>query len=563
MAEEPVLKEPPRSTIGTRAKAMAVVLSEEFRVPFRIFDAAAGRPLSAAEGETEATIELSFAPETIRELAQKGQNEVRWLGDGRYQLTLVFFENQQPSLVALGIIPELASHTALRQREQERLAKWLQAVADRIRLGKDLAAHRAVEQEQAAQAARAWKSLLGLDEAIRNTRIHKQVDRSRKQILQTAHQLLGSHTVMLLSEHAKEVVIQGDALLAPVDCRHLAELLTRSTTTAGSHDPVVWNEDKSALWTGRFPQINNLLAIAIPGTQAKGWLVALNKTAGRSELSPGGADSTRPVPFRKADAAVLIPFASLLNLQHRTAGRIEELRDLLVGLTRSLTAAIDAKDSYTYGHSERVARIAVELGRDLGLSADELNDIYLSGLLHDIGKIGIRDSVLTKAAPLTQEEYDHVKQHVTIGYNILAGLGPLHALLPGILYHHERYDGKGYPHGLSGEAIPFLARILAVADAYDAMSTCRPYRSSMSCAEVEKRLLDGKGTQWDARVIEAFERCRQQIHYIRQRGVGESLNRALAGILGQEDSSQGRALGATGKRDDTVRSLSASSRGPI
>jgi HD-GYP domain-containing protein (c-di-GMP phosphodiesterase class II) len=563
MADNPVLKESPRSTIGTRAKAMAVVLSEEFRVPFRLFDAPQGQPIALGDSDPAMNVELFLPPATIREIAQKGKNEVRWLGDGKYQLTLVFFENQNPSLVALGILPEVASQPAQRQREQERLGKWLQAVADRIRLGRDLAAHRVVEQEQAAQVARAWKSLLGLDEAIRSTRIHKNVDRSRKQILQTAHHLLGGRTVVLISENAADVVIQGDALLAPVDCRHLAELLTRCTATAAPHDPVVWNEDRAALWTTRFPQISNLLAVAIPDVQGKGWLVALNKTAGRSDVTPTAGDPNRPVPFRKADAAVLIPFASLLNLQVRTAGRIEELRDLLVGLTRSLTAAIDAKDSYTYGHSERVARIAVELARDLGVSLDELNDVYLSGLLHDIGKIGIRDSVLTKAGPLTPEEYDHVKQHVVIGYNILAGLGPLHTLLPGVLYHHERYDGKGYPHGLAGESIPFLARILAVADAYDAMSTSRAYRSSLTCAEVETRLEEGKGTQWDARVIESFQRCRQKIHYIRQRGVGESLNRALYGILGTEDSSQARPVGVGGKREDTPRPLAPAKPGTI
>jgi HD-GYP domain-containing protein (c-di-GMP phosphodiesterase class II) len=563
MAENPVLKDSPRSTIGTRAKAMAVVLSEEFRVPFRLYDAADGRSVSQGDSDLGMPADLALSSEAIREIAQKGQTEVRWLGDGKYLLALVFFENSLPSLVGIGVLAELASQPGLRQREQERLGKWLHAVADRIRLGRDLAAHRVVEQEQATQVARAWKSLLGLDEAIRSTRIHKHVDRSRKQVLQTAHQLLGGKTVLWLSDHAADIVIQGEAILAPVDCRPLAELLARSTSGANLHDPVVWNEDKAALWAARFPQITNLLAVAIPGGQGKGWLVALNKTAGRSDLAPSAADPNRPVPFRKADAAVLIPIASLLHLQLRTAHRIDELRDLLVGLTRSLTAAIDAKDSYTYGHSERVARIGVELARDLGLSLDELNDVYLAGLLHDIGKIGIRDEVLTKAGGLTAEEYDHVKQHVVIGYNILAGLGPLHALLPGVLYHHERYDGKGYPHGLAGEAIPLLARILAVADAYDAMSTNRPYRSSMSCAEVERRLQEGKGTQWDARVIEAFERCRQKIHFIRQRGVGESLNKALAGILGNEDSSQARQLGVGGKRGDTPRPLAPANRGTI
>src|SRR5262249_14052268 len=220
-----------------------------------------------------------------------------------------------------------------------------------------------------------------------------------------------------------------------------------------------------------------------------------------------------------------------------SSGRYQDLKELLVGLTRSLTAAIDAKDSYTFGHSERVARVAVELGRELGLQDEELSDIYLAGLLHDIGKIGVRDAVLTKREHLTPDEFEHVKQHVTIGYKILADLRPIRNLLPGVLYHHERYDGTGYPDGLVGEAIPFLARILAVADAYDAMSTMRPYRAAMAIQKVEEILMTGAGTQWDRQVVDAFLRCRDRVHAVRQRGVGESLCQALDGALRSGGSS--------------------------
>src|SRR5262249_40412916 len=138
--------------------------------------------------------------------------------------------------------------------------------------------------------------------------------------------------------------------------------------------------------------------------------------------------------------------------------------------------------------------------------------------------------------PLTVEEFEHLKQHVTIGYRILTDLKPIRSLLPGVLYHHERYDGKGYPDGLVGEDIPLLARILAVADAYDAMSTRRPYRDAIPYRRVEEILVDGAGTQWDARVVEAFLRCRSKIFTIRQRGVGESLRQAIDGALRTEES---------------------------
>ena len=126
---------------------------------------------------------------------------------------------------------------------------------------------------------------------------------------------------------------------------------------------------------------------------------------------------------------------------------------------------------------------------------------------------------------------------MTIGYAILSDLRPIRNLLPGVLYHHERIDGTGYPDGLQGEAIPLLARILAVADAYDAMSTNRPYRDALPCRKVEEILVKGGGTQWDKRVVDAFVRCRQRIHTIRQRGVGDSLQLAIDGALRIDKSS--------------------------
>ena len=229
--------------------------------------------------------------------------------------------------------------------------------------------------------------------------------------------------------------------------------------------------------------------------------------------------------------ALLLPFASLLGLHVRAAQRYLYIKDILVGLTRSLTAAIDAKDAYTYGHSERVAHAAVELGRELGLQEAEQNDIYLAGLLHDIGKIGIRDEILTKKEPLTADEFKQIQQHPVIGHRILADLHAIAHLLPGVLYHHELYDGSGYPAGLKRDEIPLLARILAVADSFDAMNTSRPYRAALGPERVDQILREGAGIQWDPLVIDAYFRCRDRLAAIRQRGLGESLRNALDGAL--------------------------------
>jgi HD-GYP domain-containing protein (c-di-GMP phosphodiesterase class II) len=516
---------------------VAAVLAEEFGVPFRLYDAEGGEELPIAEGPLTENAACTPAPAAIQELARHGANGVRALGEGHYKLTLVLHDARRPVLVAVGTLEGVAAGAHRQAREQERLHKWLQAVGERIRLGEQVALHRAAEQEQSAQIARTWTALLGLDEAIHNTRIHKDLDRSRQAVLKAAHQHVGVQAVLWVAG-TEEFVAEGEAVLARSDYRPLADLLGRHNPEARRVDPVLWNEDRAALWSARFPQIANLLAVTVSGPQGRSWLIAVNKIGPRNPSLAGPDRPPQAAPFRKADAAVLMPFASLLSLQARSARRIQDLRELLVGLTRSLTAAIDAKDSYTYGHSERVARVGVELGRQMGLSEDDLSDVYLAGLLHDIGKIGIPDSILTKPGKLTTEEFEHLKQHPVIGYNILKDLGPLNNLLPGVLYHHERYDGKGYPEGLSGKAIPLLARVLAVADAYDAMSTSRPYRPAMAAAEVEAQLQHGAGTQWDRRVIEAFLRARQEIHLVRQRGVGESLNQALEGALRTGESSK-------------------------
>jgi HD-GYP domain-containing protein (c-di-GMP phosphodiesterase class II) len=189
------------------------------------------------------------------------------------------------------------------------------------------------------------------------------------------------------------------------------------------------------------------------------------------------------------------------------------------------TAAID---------SERVARVAVCLGRQLHLGADELSNLYLAGLLHDVGKIGVGDEVLKKAESLTDCEYRHVTTHVEIGVSIRRELKRLRHVLPGVRHHHERYDGRGYPDKLSDEGIPLIARILAVADAFDAMSSDRAYRTRRAPEEVADNLRRGAGEQWDPKVVAAALACWDEIMAIGPRGLGQSLRVAVDDALRQD-----------------------------
>lgn len=175
----------------------------------------------------------------------------------------------------------------------------------------------------------------------------------------------------------------------------------------------------------------------------------------------------------------------------------EKLERISMQIVRTLSGAIDAKDTYTNGHSTRVAEYSKEIAKRAGLSEKIEDEIYMMGLLHDVGKIGIPDAIINKPAKLTDEEYSIIKAHPVVGANILKDITEFPKLSVGARWHHERYDGKGYPDGISGEDIPREARIIAVADAYDAMSSKRSYRDALPQAQVRAEVQKGKGTQFD------------------------------------------------------------------
>lgn len=184
-----------------------------------------------------------------------------------------------------------------------------------------------------------------------------------------------------------------------------------------------------------------------------------------------------------------------------------ENNELFLGTARALASAIDAKDPYTRGHSVRVNRYSVILARYHGLSEEEIRDIHVASLLHDVGKIGVDDAILKKPGKLNDAEFDVMKQHTVIGANIMAPIRQMKRLLPGLRSHHERWAGEGYPDGLAGDQIPRMARIIAVADSFDAMTTERPYQKAMTFEAALARLNELKGTAFDETVVESFNRA--------------------------------------------------------
>lgn len=170
----------------------------------------------------------------------------------------------------------------------------------------------------------------------------------------------------------------------------------------------------------------------------------------------------------------------------------------------TLRYTVEAKDDYTKGHSDRVSAYSVLIGKSLGLPQSDIETLRIGGLFHDIGKIGISDSILLKNGKLTDEEYSEIKRHPIIGKNILSNAEIFEDIIPIVLYHHERYDGKGYPYGLADKDIPFLARIVAVADAFDAMTSKRSYRDELDLEFVKDELRNKTGTQFDPIVTASF-----------------------------------------------------------
>lgn len=181
-----------------------------------------------------------------------------------------------------------------------------------------------------------------------------------------------------------------------------------------------------------------------------------------------------------------------------------ELRSRYLDTIEVLRLAVDAKDVYTRGHSERVAFYAKEIGRSLGVSDKEIELLEIGGIFHDVGKIGTTDDILLKTDKLNDKEYQEIKKHPIKGAHILSAVSMFRDVVPLVRYHHERIDGKGYPDGLKGENIPFLARILAVADAFDAMTSDRLYRARLDIDGARKQLIMGAGFQFDVGIVEKF-----------------------------------------------------------
>ena len=215
-------------------------------------------------------------------------------------------------------------------------------------------------------------------------------------------------------------------------------------------------------------------------------------------------EETESEPFDEDDARLMQTVADQVGAALRSATLYQQLDSAYVGTVQALATALEAKDNYTADHSRAVVDRAHAVGVRLGMSEAELRTLRFAAIFHDIGKVSVSDDVLAKRGPLTSAERTEIEGHTVVGEQILSSVDFLSEVLPLVRHEHERWDGGGYPDGLAGEAIPLGSRIVLACDAYDAMTSDRPYRSAMTDAQARSELLAGAGTQFDERVVAAL-----------------------------------------------------------
>ncbi len=270
------------------------------------------------------------------------------------------------------------------------------------------------------------------------------------------------------------------SLLSRVRTRHLTDRVLTYESRSDLPDPELEVLGSSLLFA----------PLQIDGRGA-GLFVAADKRARETQLT------TIDLKLISASLAQLQVFLNNGLLYHK-------LHRMFIGTLEALTAAIDAKDAYTCGHSLRVALIGSLIARQVGLEPATVERVHVAGLIHDVGKIGVPEAVLCKPGRLSEEEFAFIKRHPDIGARIVRGVPHFEDVIPGVLYHHERFDGKGYPEGRSGVDIPLFGRILAVADSFDAMSSNRAYRPALPREKVRSEIERCAGTQFDPELARAF-----------------------------------------------------------
>ena len=361
---------------------------------------------------------------------------------------------------------------------------------------------RATQFQNMIEISRAITSSLNLDVVLR---------RITKQAVDLLHCQAGS--LLLRDEESEDMVFK--VALGPAGEQLVGTRLPHGVGIVGAvmrdSKPLIVNDAKA---DPRHYQdidqnttLNTQSLLCVP-------LISANQTFGVIELMNRNDGSL----FNDEDRDTLFAFALQAAVALENARLYSDLKSAFAETVRVMTNALEARDAYTAGHTERVTKLALETAAELGWSPEQMEILEIGALTHDIGKIGVPDAILHKPRGLTDDEYEQMKEHPIAGANMLMGIKTLQPLLPYILYHQERYDGTGYPFGLKGEEIPIEARLLAAVDAFDAMTSTRPYRAAMAADLAIAEIVKHRGVQFDPNIVDALLRVMER----QRRAAGEN-----------------------------------------
>ncbi|HLA83966.1 MAG TPA: HD domain-containing phosphohydrolase [Thermoguttaceae bacterium] len=512
------------------------LLDRAFGVEFTVVDGRTGQVLH--EAADQPARDWDGRGELCRQVAERGAGEFIEENDPFVVLALPIIDPSDESprvavatFVTRPIAPDEDLHAAARLAglSPETARRWARAQAvwpsEALRRVADLVVERLTAGRRAEALDREVRSLSGhlsatyeeislIYRLTQNLKLSAGDEELGKIAIEGLQEVVPADGIalLMLPVVGKDEALQQQArselmLLVRGDCPLDAESLQGLIEHLGLHAhsrPLVANTSITENVSWPVPAVRQCVIVPLSeGDNLFGWLAIANHRAGGE--------------FGTVEANLLHSVATILGIHSGNIDLYRQHSEMFAGVVRAMVSAIDAKDPYTRGHSDRVARISVCLAQEMGCDQDALHWIYLSGLLHDVGKIGIDDHVLRKPGKLTAEEYEHIKSHVTVGHRILRDLKKMENVLPVVLHHHEAWAGGGYPNDLRAERIPRGARIVAVADAFDAMSSDRPYRKGMPDEKIDAIFHEGAGQQWDPAVVETFFRVRRQIGEISRR----------------------------------------------
>ncbi|MGD0572024.1 MAG: HD domain-containing phosphohydrolase [Sedimentisphaerales bacterium] len=472
-----------------------------------------GRPLllcKTGEFETDPVRLAKIARDCLKHPDKKDKPQDDSSAASRYISSVLIPLTDEKKQTGVAVVIDLGNTPDINNRQQSHLLAELL----RFFVGKFTARRQSVEQMDmiSSELAQTYEELVLLYKISTNMEIVEPDANFLQMACDSLTEIVGVEGIAILQEKTVDdksrFVLVAGAGVIDIDDRMTLLLHSRLQEEMSKGKEVLLDSDFDGSFKYEWPRnIHNVIVVPLTskvkthpsqdkGNKARiiGMLVAINRL-------------DKP-DFDSPDAKLFTSVASECAVFVENNRLFSDLKELFIGSLKALTRSIDAKDRYTRGHSERVGFIskwiAEHLAEDEGLDHEQIQKIYLAGLLHDIGKIGIDEKLLCKVGRLTAKEKNRLRMHPSIGANILSGIRQMRDIIPGVLNHHERVDGKGYPAGLKGDQIPLMGKIVGLADCFDAMTSERVYQDTVSVdraiAEIENRL----GTQFDEKVAAAF-----------------------------------------------------------